>query len=91
MLVLEQLFMRRRNSHHMTVVPLGSKMQAVGAVLFSFLRPEVRLLSAEPAFYEVEHYTHGVGPGWHLRLGSVTELRQQLAEVDTIVTSIADV
>lgn len=87
---LDRLFGMRWRTHHMTVVPLGSRMQGVGAVLFSFMRPEVRLLSAEPVAYPVKNYSHGVGEVWALRLGRTQHLLERLRTVDTMAVALRD-
>jgi hypothetical protein len=87
--VLEEIFMRRWRKEHVTVVPLGSKMQAVGVALFSFLRPEVRVLSAEPARYESAEYSRGIGARWLLPLGESDGLRTRLRSVDSIRVNVS--
>jgi hypothetical protein len=82
--VLDSVFRRRCTTDHVTVVPIGSKMQCFGCVLFSFMRPEVRLLSAEPETYDYAHYSHGIGNVWSVALGSSTSLRSRLRTVDTL-------
>lgn len=81
---LEQLYARCGLDHNLTLSPMGSKMQAFGAGLFCYARPDVRVAFARPAAYNAGRYSTGVGALWSLTLGDTAELRAALRRVGTI-------
>ncbi len=84
LLILEQLYARCGLDHNLTLSPMGSKMQALGAALFCYVRPDVRVAFARPAEYNAAHYSTGAGPLWSLALGPTGALRRALRRVGTV-------
>lgn len=67
--------------YHVTVAPLGSKLQSVGIVLFWYVRPEVSIVFASPEKYNAAEYSEGCKAVWRIDFGPVTQLRQL---IDTV-------
>jgi hypothetical protein len=73
-----------------SVIPLGSKMQAVGVTLFCFARPEIAVVVAQPREYSAVSYSRGARQLWHLVLGETRTLVGLLHSVDTIALEPVD-
>lgn len=81
---LDSTFREFAMTHLVSVAPLGSKMQTVGAVLYASVRPEIRLLTARPERYAAASYSSGVREVWALELDDVAVLRRRLARLDVL-------
>jgi hypothetical protein len=78
---LDRVYIEHEGRRRMTLVPMGSKLQALGASLFCYLRPDVSALFATPATYNAAHYSRGCKDVWQLDLGSTASLRAALDRV----------
>ena len=58
---LEQIYEKYCETNNITVVPLGSKMQTLAALLFAEKHPDVKLLIPIPKKYDPRRYSEGVG------------------------------
>jgi hypothetical protein len=83
--VLESLYEPRRGDYRFSLTPMGSKMQAVGASLFCYLRPDVRVLFAKPRQYNASLYSEGCKATWKLECGSVHAIRALLERLDSAI------
>ena len=81
---LEWLYQRWGRDHQLSLAPMGSKLQALGAAVFCRLRPDVRLVFATPERYEAAGYSTGCREMWHVNLGSIPQLCRILGSVDTV-------
>jgi hypothetical protein len=70
--------------YNLTLVPLGSKCQALGAALCCFIHPEVRVLFAVPRAYNAATYSEGTKAIWKIEIGSIESLRSKLLDVGTL-------
>jgi hypothetical protein len=84
MFALEDVYRRRALDANITVVPLGSKMQAVGVTLFCVARRDVAVMVSQPTEYVGTAYSRGARALWHLPLGSTAAACNALRSVDTI-------
>jgi hypothetical protein len=84
MSALEEVHRRFGLHANISVVPLGSKMQAVGLTLFCLARPEVAVVVSQPREYSAVAYSRGARALWHVPLGSARMVTQALASVDTV-------
>jgi hypothetical protein len=71
--------------YNITVAPMGSKLQALGTTLFSYMHPDVRVMFATPREYNARQYSRGCKATWHLDLGHLLDLRRTLDRVGTLV------
>ncbi len=85
---LESACLQRWEKYNITLVPLGSKLQAISASLFCYMHPEVRVVFALPKQYNAVQYSDGVKATWAINFGSTGSVRKNLNRVGTI--SIAD-
>lgn len=84
MYALEDVHRRYGLQSNLSVVPLGSKMQAVGIALFCVARPEVAVVVAQPREYSAVAYSRGYRDLWHLPLNQTSDICRSLRTVDTI-------
>ncbi|SCZ64704.1 hypothetical protein [Thiohalomonas denitrificans] len=78
--VLQQVVRQadQRLDANITLVNMGSKMQALGVGLALAAREEIAVITARPVQYNVSSYSMGVGPKWEVtfELGEVvTQIR----------------
>lgn len=83
-LLLERLYQEHCGDNHITIAPMGAKMQAVGTGLFCCARPDVRVMFAIPQEYNAERYSEGCKAQWVLGLGSTANLKTALRRVDNL-------
>ena len=69
---------------YLTLVPLGSKLQAVGGALCCLIHPEVWVLFPVPREYNALTYSEGTKANWKIPIGLVRELRSMLLDVGTL-------
>lgn len=81
---LESLYAERAGEHQLTLVPMGSKLQAVGVALFCRLRPDVRVVFASPERYLADGYSDGCREMWDIFIGPVRDVCERLSLIDTI-------
>jgi hypothetical protein len=79
--VLEKIHLERANAFRLTLSPMGSKMQALGAALFCYLHPDVRLVFVTPGEYNAPLYSEGCKAVWMIDFGSLPKLRGLLDQV----------
>ncbi len=82
--VLERIHRRWGLDYNMTLAPMGSKMQALGCVLFCVARPDVRIMFAQPEEYNTARYTAGVRTCWSIDVGRVDNLVRKLMSIGTL-------
>lgn len=70
--------------YHVTIAPLGSKLQSVGIVLFWYTRPEVSIVFASPKEYNAAQYSEGCKAVWCIDFGPTSELRALLDTVGQV-------
>lgn len=78
LVALDRLFEELSGQRQLTLVPLGSKMQALGCAVFCYRRPEVRVVFATPASYRGSLYSAGTRQVWRVDLGSLRELADRV-------------
>jgi len=78
---LEKIHFERANTFRLTLSAMGSKMQALGAALFCYLRPDVRVVFVRPKEYNATLYSEGYKATWLIDFGPLRRLRGQLDEV----------
>ena len=78
---LEEIYLQRLNTHRFTLAPMGSKMQGLGAALFCYLHPDVRVIFASPKEYNASQYSKGCKARWAVDFGSLQNLRRVLDTV----------
>lgn len=83
--VLERIYQETAAGFRLTVSPMGSKMQALGAAIFGVARPDVRILFARPREYSAVRYSEGCKAVWRVSFGGVDGLMRQLDAVDSVV------
>lgn len=84
MYALEDIHRRYGLLSNLSVVPLGSKMQAVGITLFCVARPDIAVVVAQPREYNAAAYSCGTRALWHLPFVPTSDIRHLLRTVDTI-------
>ena len=84
---LDSLYARKWQNSNLTVSPNGSKMQALGASLFCYLHPDVRVYFATPKEYNTTKYTEGCKGQWMVDFGSMRQLRASLDSVGQLYVS----
>jgi hypothetical protein len=82
--VLDRIHSEKWDKCNITLAPNGSKMQALGAALFYYLHPDVRVMFATPKEYNAMQYTEGCKNTWVIDFGSTRELRDLLDSVGQI-------
>jgi hypothetical protein len=82
---LERAFRPFDCRYLVNIAPLGSKMQAVGVVLFWYVRPEVAIYFASPVEYNAVQYSEGCKAIWKINLGALANMRRKLDTVGTLV------
>jgi hypothetical protein len=78
---LDAIYQERIEQNKLTLAPMGSNMQTLGAALFCYLRPSVRVMLATPEEYNALQYSEGCKATWMVEFGSLSELRSKLDEV----------
>ena len=82
---LETIYHQLSNRYKLTLSPIGSKMQAVGSSLFSYIHPDARMVFAIPKEYNAAHYSEGCRDTWRIEFGPLSELRALLGSVGKLV------
>lgn len=82
MLVLQRIWLEKWRSNNLTLSLLGSKLQTVGASLFCYLHPDIKLIMSAPKKYSAKHYSDGCRAFWQLPLGQTSQLRAALDQVN---------
>ena len=82
---LEAIHNRLSDRYKLTLSPIGSKMQALGSSLFSYIHPDARIVFAIPKEYNAASYSEGCRETWKIEFGSLTDLRRLLMSVGKLV------
>ena len=82
---LESIYQDRWEKYKLTLSPIGSKMQALGSSLFSYMRPDTRIVFAIPKEYNAGQYSDGWREAWRIEFGSMSNLRDLLGSVGKLV------
>lgn len=69
---------------NISVVHMGSKLQAVGVSLVLSVRPEVTVCFARPEQYNPAQYSRGVGASWKVLIDDVGRLVKELGRIGTL-------
>jgi hypothetical protein len=74
---------RRMDRFNINLVPLGSKLQALGSALACIMHPEVRVVFAIPNEYNAHSYSEGTKAIWKIDFAT-TDVRRALLDVGTM-------
>lgn len=74
-----------RAHHRVTLSPMGSKLQTLGASLFCYMHADVRVVLARPREYNASSYSHGCKAMWAVRFGRTHRVRHVLRRVGSLV------
>lgn len=69
---------------NISVVHMGSKLQALGASLVLTARPEVTVCYAKPARYNAARYSQGIGPAWEVCFSNLGQVADAMRKVGTL-------
>lgn len=78
---LERIYQPRDCKYHVTLSPLGSKMQSLGIALFCYMRHDVSIVFATPKEYNARQYSEGYKAVWQIDFGNLTTIRDILDRV----------
>lgn len=73
-----------RTGQSLSIVHMGSKMQAIGVALCLAVRSEVRVCGARPQQFNASQYSRGVGAKWRLDLTGLEKIVDRLGRVGTL-------
>jgi hypothetical protein len=82
--VLEDLHGKRMTEYRLTLCTLGSKLQAVGASLFCYMHPDVRVMFAIPQEYNAKQFSEGCLARWKIDFSSLKILKTLLNKVGIV-------
>lgn len=82
--VLEHIYKLNYCAYHLTISPLGSKLQSIGIAVFAYLRQDVSLVFAMPQEYNASQYTEGCKAVWQINFRDLKQIRNSLDRVDQI-------
>jgi hypothetical protein len=60
-------------------------MQTLGASLYCYMHPEIKVIVTAAKTYDSKHYSKGCRTVWQIDFGSTIGLRGELDNVDQIV------
>lgn len=78
---LERIYRSLDCKYHMTISPLGSKMQSLGIALFWYMRQDISIVFATPKEYNARQYSEGCRRFWQIDFGELTHIRGVLDNV----------
>lgn len=84
LMTLDSIYQEKVGAYKFTMSPMGSKLQALGAALFCYLRPDVRVVFAIPKEYNAAQYSKGCKAAWIIDFGCLREIRRLLDKVGLI-------
>ena len=64
-----------KSDYHITIAPLGSKLQAIGIALFWQMHQELSMVFAVPEQYNAKQYSEKCIERWYIPLGSTREIK----------------
>jgi hypothetical protein len=76
--LLHNIYSDRSAQFNITISPLGSKLQALGCILFCYQRRDVRVIYSIPSQYNAKRYSDGCKALWQIEFGSIEKLRSLL-------------
>ena len=82
---LESIYDQLWDRYRLTLSPIGSKMQALGSSLFSYIHPDTRIVFAIPQEYNAAQYSEGCRETWIIEFGPLSALRDLLGSVGRLV------
>ncbi|MGA2158708.1 MAG: hypothetical protein ABSG90_05780 [Dehalococcoidia bacterium] len=82
---LEDLYKKYSANYQLTLCPIGSKLQSVGASLFCYIHPDIRVMFAIPEEYNAKQFSDGCLATWKIDLGSLRSLRTSLDKIGNLV------
>lgn len=82
--VLDTIYNEMTDRYRITISPLGSKMQALGIALFSYMHPDVRVIFSIPKEYNATQYSEGCKGVWKIDFSDLAQTRAKLDLVGTI-------
>jgi hypothetical protein len=88
--LLHRIYDERCTEFNISLSPLGSKLQALGCVLFCCQQPDVRVFYSVPKRYNASQYSDGCKALWHIDFGFVSHLRQLLDSAGELVMTNID-
>lgn len=75
---LESIYKTLDCKYHISISPLGAKMQLVGIALFWYVRQDVSIVFSIPQKYNASQYTEGCKETWQIDLGDIRKVREML-------------
>ena len=81
---LESTYKEISGRYHLSICPLGSKLQCIGIGLFHYLHPEARIIYVAPREYNPEQYSYGIRDLWEINFGPTIGVREMLDRVGCI-------
>jgi hypothetical protein len=81
---LDSIYLSRVDKHKFTLGLMGSNMQTIGAALFCYLHPSVRVVFASPEEYNAQSYSEGCRATWIINFGRLDEIKRQIDRVGMI-------
>ena len=82
---LDSIYEQLSDTCKLTLSPIGSKMQALGSSLFSYIHPDTRIVFAIPNEYNAAQYSEGYRETWIIEFGPLSYLRYLLGSVGSVV------
>jgi hypothetical protein len=73
--ILHNIYRERSAQFNLSISPLGSKLQALGCVLFCFQHLDVRVIYSIPSQYNAMRYSDGCKALWQIKFGGTAQLR----------------
>lgn len=70
--------------YHITIAPLGSKLQAIGITLFWLMHQEISMIFAVPEQYNAKQYSDGCLDMWYIPLGSTRVTKNLLMRIGNL-------
>ena len=75
---LESIYKQREFIYHITISPLGSKLQSLGIALFWYMRQNVSIVFAIPEKYNARQYSEGCKATWQIEFCNLNKIRETL-------------
>ena len=82
---LESVYNGLSDRYKLTLSPIGSKMQALGSSLFSYIHPDARIVFAIPKEYNASQYSEGCRETWKIEFGPLSHIRGLLGSVGRLL------
>lgn len=69
---------------NISLIHMGSKLQAIGASLALAARSEITVCYAKPARYNTNQYSGGIGPAWQILFSNFAEVVSSMRQIGTL-------